>query len=111
MNVWKKLVSCVEQWLIGPLLDKAYYLIQYCNNFASENYYIKEHSWNELILLLKKDFTKLQSHFMFQMLDWEQKGQLDVLDFLNIAEALKLHYTLKDADTAIENTEIGQFAR
>lgn len=48
---------------------------------------------------------------MFQMLDWEQKGQLDVLDFLNIAEALKLHYTLKDADTAIENTEIGQFAR
>ena len=80
-------------------------------NFASENYYIKEHSWNELILLLKKDFTKLQSHFMFQMLDWEQKGQLDVLDFLNIAEALKLHYTLKDADTAIENTEIGQFAR
>ena len=35
----------------------------------------------------------------------------DVLDFLNIAEALKLHYTLKDADTAIENTEIGQFAR
>lgn len=76
-----------------------------------QNYYIKEHSWNELILLLKKDFTKLQSHFMFQMLDWEQKGQLDVLDFLNIAEALKLHYTLKDADTAIENTEIGQFAR
>jgi len=73
--------------------------------------YIEETAWNELILLLKKDFTKLQSHFMFQMLDYEQKGQLDVLDFLNITEALKMHYTLKDADTAIENTEIGQFAR
>ena len=48
---------------------------------------------------------------MFQMLDWEQKNYLDVLDFLYITEALKLHYTLKDADTAIENTEIGQFAR
>ena len=79
------------------------------SSFAG-NTQIKEGAWNELILLLKKDFTKLQSQFMFDMLDWEQKGYLDVLDFLNITEALKLNYKLKDTSHAIENTRIGRFA-
>lgn len=73
--------------------------------------YISEATWNELILLLKPNSNKIQSHFMFNMLDYSQNSQLDVLDFLNITEALKMHYSLKDADTAIENTEIGQFCR
>ena len=75
------------------------------------NYCIDEESWNQLILLLKKDFTKTQSQFMFDMLDWEDKGYLDVLDFLNITEALTLHYKVRNMASSIENTRYGVYAR
>ena len=36
----------------------------------------------------------VQARFVFELLDFEQKGTLDVLDFLHIAEVLKIR--LKD---------------
>ncbi|KAL5256035.1 hypothetical protein ACHWQZ_G011297 [Mnemiopsis leidyi] len=78
---------------------------------VERNYFIDEESWNQLILLLKKDFTKTQSQFMFDMLDWEDKGYLDVLDFLNITEALTLHYNVRNMATSIENSRYGALAR
>ena len=75
------------------------------------NYVIDEESWNQLILLLKKDFTKTQSQFMFDILDWEDKGHLDVLDFLNITEALTLHYNVRNMASSIENSRYGDIAR
>ena len=77
----------------------------------SGHYILDEKSWNKLILLLKKDFTQIQSQFMFDMLDWEKKGYLDVLDFLNITDALKLQYNFKNVATSIENTRFGVFSR
>ena len=78
---------------------------------SSENYCIDQKSWNQLILILKKDFSEIQSQFMFDMLDLEESGSLDILDFLNITEALKLQYDLRNATTSIENTKIGVIAR
>ena len=75
------------------------------------NYSIDETAWNLLILLLKKDFTKIQSQFMFDMLDWEDKGYLDILDFLNITEALDLRYSVRNMATSIENSRYGAIAR
>jgi hypothetical protein len=48
---------------------------------------------------------------MFDMLDWEDKGYLDVLDFLNITEALTLHYNVRNMASSIENTRYGVIAR
>ena len=48
---------------------------------------------------------------MFDMLDWEDKGYLDVLDFLDITEALTLRYNVRNMASSIENTKYGAIAR
>lgn len=74
-------------------------------------YKIEEKSWNLLILLLKKDYTRTQSQFMFNLLDWEEKGYLDVLDFLNITEAMKLNYNVRNLTDSFGNIKYGAIAR
>eukprot|EP00116_Pleurobrachia_bachei_P000954 sb/3461216/ len=75
------------------------------------DYQIKEDSWNKLILLLKKDFTRVQSRFMFQLLDWEDKKYLDVLDFLHITELLKLDLKLRGQNLDFHQSSWIKFAR
>ena len=75
------------------------------------DYQIKEDNWNKLILLLKKDFTRVQSRFMFQLLDWEDKKYLDVLDFLHITELLKLDLKLRGQNLDFHQSSWVKFAR
>ena len=78
---------------------------------SSGQYKIEEKSWNLVILLLKKDYTRIQSQFMFNLLDWEEKGYLDVLDFLNITEAMQLNYNVLNLTDSFGNIKYGAIAR
>eukprot|EP00117_Sycon_ciliatum_P045095 scpid7900/ scgid3483/ len=62
------------------------------------NGYITEDRWCKVVHHLRSDMDRLKAKFVFDLLDFEQKGCLDVLDFLNISELFNINIKQLDLE-------------